>query len=109
MCLPNCAWSSQRCVSRPGRHTHRRAESAWVSPEPNSTKYITPTVKLASGKITFALNTWHHLTLTSKATSIEAAVDGAVVAKVNDASHKSGMASVGCDWNKAPFDEFDVC
>jgi len=76
--------------------------------ELNSTKYKAPVVKLASGTVKFSLNTWHTLALKFKGSNIQVSIDGAVVAKVNDTTHKNGMAGVGCGWNKAQFDNFKV-
>jgi len=74
--------------------------------ELSSSKYKVPTAKLASGQVSFSPNTWHRLGLRFKAASIAAFIDGAKVADVTDATHKAGMAGVGCGWNKTQFDNF---
>jgi hypothetical protein len=80
-------------------------DGAW---ELDSARFKTPTGKLASGKVPFQLNTWHRLALAFKGTSIQASVDGALVANVTDTSHKEGMAGVGTGWNMAQFDNFEI-
>ncbi len=80
-----------------------RQDGSW---ELNSSKFKSPTVKLASGKVPFQLKTWHHLALTFKGTSIRATVDGAPVANVKDGTHSKGMAGIGTGWNTAQFDNF---
>ena len=76
--------------------------------ELDSSKFKTPTVKLASGKVPFSLKTWHHLALAFRGSTIEASIDGARVASLSDVTHKTGMAGVGTGWNLAQFDNFAV-
>jgi hypothetical protein len=76
--------------------------------ELNSAKYKTPIAKLASGKVTFGLRTWHRLALRFQGAEIEALVDGKSVAKVRDTMHPRGMAGFGTGWNIAQFDNFAV-
>ncbi len=73
-----------------------------------STKYRKPTVRLASGKISFSARKWHHLELRFHGSNIEALIDGRTVAKTTDAGHSHGMAGVGTGWNQAEFDNFLV-
>jgi hypothetical protein len=82
-----------------------RQDGSW---ELDSSKFKTPTAKLASGKVPFALKTWHHLTLAFKGTAIQASIDGTLVASVTDETHKKGMAGIGTGWNRAQFDNFAV-
>ena len=76
--------------------------------ELDSTKFKTPTNKLASGKVPVQLKTWHKLALAFKGTAIRASIDGALVANVTDTSHAKGMAGIGTAWNTAQFDNFSI-
>jgi hypothetical protein len=76
--------------------------------ELDSAKFKTPVAKLASGKVPFALKTWHRLALAFKGSAIQASIDGNPVAKVTDESHKQGMAGIGTGWNQAEFADFAV-
>ena len=76
--------------------------------ELNSAKFKEPTGKLASGKVSFALNTWHHLALAFKGTAIRVSIDGIMVANIADSSHKNGMAGIGTGWNTLQFDNFAI-
>jgi hypothetical protein len=73
-----------------------------------STEYKHPTVTLASGRIPFRLDTWHHLALEFKGSAIRAMIDGSQVARVTDAAHTKGMVGIGSGWNHAEFDHFTV-
>ena len=63
---------------------------------------------LAKGSVPFRLKAWHHLELNFKGNSIQASIDGAVVARVNDTSHAAGMVGIGSAWNPAEFDDLEV-
>jgi hypothetical protein len=76
--------------------------------ELDSSRFKTPTAKLASGKVPFSLKTWHHLALAFKGSAIQATVDGTSVASVTDETHKKGMVGIGTGWNLAQFDNFAV-
>ncbi len=76
--------------------------------ELDSTKFKTPTNKLASGKVPVQLKTWHKLALAFKGTAIRASIDGALVANVTDTSHAKGMAGIGTAWNTAQFDNLSI-
>jgi hypothetical protein len=76
--------------------------------ELDSSKFKTPTAKLASGMVPFTPKTWHHLALAFRGSTIEASIDGARVASLSDETHKQGMAGVGTGWNLAQFDNFAV-
>ncbi|MBZ5561017.1 MAG: galactosylceramidase [Acidobacteriia bacterium] len=71
-------------------------------------KYKVPTAKLATGKVAFSLKSWHQLRLSFNGPHIEAFVDGKSVAKVDDSTHRSGMAGIGAGWNLAEFDNLAV-
>jgi hypothetical protein len=73
-----------------------------------SAEYKHPTITLASGRIPFRLNAWHHLALEFKGSAIRATIDHSRVAVVTDSIHKSGMAGIGSGWNQAEFDHFEV-
>jgi O-glycosyl hydrolase len=76
--------------------------------ELDSTKFKTPTTKLGSGKVPFQSNSWHHLAMTFKGTTIRVSIDGASIANVTDTSHAKGMVGVGTGWNTAQFDNFAI-
>jgi hypothetical protein len=76
--------------------------------ELNSKRFKTPTVKLGSGKVPFSLKTWHHVTLAFRGATIQAVIDGALVANVTDETHKKGMVGIGTGWNKAQFANFSI-
>jgi len=76
--------------------------------ELGSAKLKTPTVKLASGKVPFALKKWHKLALRFKGSSIEAVIDEAAVTNVTDTTHSQGMVGIGSGWNRAQFADFTV-
>jgi hypothetical protein len=76
--------------------------------ELNSARYKVPIARLASGKASFSLNTWHRLALRFKGKNIEAFIDGARIAMAADSTHKAGMAGIGCGWNKVQFDNFKL-
>jgi galactosylceramidase len=80
-------------------------QGAW---ELDSAKYKAPTVKLASGKVPFAVRRWHRLALHFSGSSIEPSIDGTVVTHLTDTSHSHGMVGIGSGWNAAQFDNFAV-
>jgi len=73
-----------------------------------SAKYKASTATLGSGQATVLPKTWHHLELNFKGANIRASIDGAVVAEVQDTTHRSGMAGLGCGWNRSQFAKFVV-
>jgi hypothetical protein len=76
--------------------------------EIGSTRFNQATVKLASGKVSFSMKTWHHLALGFRGAAIQVRIDGNSVANVNDTSHKQGMAGIGTGRNTAQFDNFSI-
>jgi len=76
--------------------------------ELSSARYKTPTLKLASGNVPFAMRKWHHVMLRFNGSNIEASIDRVVVTRLIDTSHNHGMAGVGSGWNGAAFDNFTV-
>jgi len=73
-----------------------------------STQYKVPPVKLATGRVPFAVKTWHQLKLSFKAAHLEAFIDGKNIANVDDRTHHTGKAGIGSGWNLAEFDNFAV-
>jgi Glycosyl hydrolase family 59 len=80
-------------------------EGRW---ELDRAKFKASTVKLASGKVPFALKKWHKLALRFNGSSIEASIDGASVTSVTDTGHTHGMAGLGSGWNRAQFANFSI-
>jgi len=76
--------------------------------ELDSSKFKTPTAKLASGKVPFSLKKWHQLALAFKGSAIQATIDGTSVANVTYEAHKKGMVGIGTGWNLAQFDNFAI-
>jgi hypothetical protein len=74
----------------------------------DSTRYKSPTVKLAAGKVGFPVMTWHHLVLKFQGPTVTASIDGKIVANVKDTTHSKGMVGIGTGWNKTQFDNFMV-
>jgi hypothetical protein len=73
-----------------------------------TSRYKMPTLTLASGDSHFTPNRWHHFLLRFHGSSIEAAIDGSVVAHISDSTHAHGMAGIGTGWNRAEFHNFSV-
>jgi hypothetical protein len=80
-----------------------RQDGSW---ELNNSRFKVAVLKLASGKVSFQLGGWHHLSLAFKGAAIRASIDGAPVANVTDTTHTKGMGGIGTGWNKAQFDNF---
>ncbi|MCL5670217.1 MAG: DUF1080 domain-containing protein [Acidobacteria bacterium] len=76
--------------------------------ELDNATYTAPPNALAKGKVHFRPRAWHHLSLSFQGTDIQASVDGTVVARVNDATHRAGMVGIGTAWNQAEFDNIEV-
>lgn len=74
----------------------------------SSTKYKIATKSLANGTVPFSSKTWHRFGLLLNGPNIEAAIDDATIAKVQDSTHSSGMAGIGSGWNAVEFDNFDI-
>jgi hypothetical protein len=73
-----------------------------------SAEYKHPTVTLASGRVPFRLNTWHHLALDFKGSTIRAVIGRSQVAHLTDTTHKRGMVAIGSGWNRAEFHDLTV-
>lgn len=73
-----------------------------------SAQYKEPTVTLASGAASIDRAKWHHLELRFHRTEIEALLDGAPLAKVEDTTHTHGMFALGSEWDRIQFDNLQV-
>ncbi len=73
-----------------------------------STEYKKPTVTLAAGSVKIDKTQWHHLELRFHGSQIRAALDGAELAEVEDASHMHGMFAIGTEWDHIQFDNLQV-
>ena len=51
---------------------------------------------------------WHSLSLHFAGTTIGAALDGQALATVVDSTYSRGMATLGCGWHQAYFDNFEA-
>ena len=63
---------------------------------------------LAQGKTRAVAGEWHHLQLAFAGKKITAALDGAVLATVEDSRHTRGMFGVGSGWSRTQFDSLAV-
>lgn len=64
---------------------------------------------LRSGIATaFSLNTWHTLKMACKNQTIEAYLDGTLLATVNDGEYPSGHVVIGSGYNHVRFDHFTI-
>ena len=59
--------------------------------------------RLAGGKVPFAADSWHQLTLSFLEDKVTARIDGAVVAEIKDEQFDHGIAGIGCGWHGAQF------
>ena len=66
-------------------------------------------VTLAAGKINRKLQGWHNLKLICKGDMISVVIDGGQKKVVKNNIIKSGMAGLGCSWDKVRFDNFEIC
>lgn len=82
-----------------------RPNGAW---ELLSTAYGKPVVTLASGAANLGPAKWHRLTLRFHGKQIVAALDGAQLAAVVDATHAHGMFALGSGWGRVQFDDLKV-
>jgi O-glycosyl hydrolase len=73
-----------------------------------SAEYRKPTVTLASGSVKLDGGEWHRLELRFHGEKIEALLDGAAIAAVEDTSHTHGMFALGTVWNRVQFDNLRV-
>ena len=67
-----------------------------------------PTETLATGTATIDKTQWHHLELRFHGRQIQATLDGAVLASVEDDTHPRGMFAVGTEWDRIQFDNLQV-
>jgi hypothetical protein len=65
-------------------------------------------VTLASGTVHIERTKWHHLELRFKGKKIEAMLDGAALASVEDDAHSHGMIALGTEWNLIQFDNLRI-
>ena len=73
-----------------------------------SAQYKKPVVTLASGTAHIDRAKWHHLELRFKGKQIDATLDGAALASVEDDAHSHGMIALGTGWNLIQFDNLRV-
>jgi hypothetical protein len=92
-----------------GYHLRITNTGAWtLFKEANNSNTIADT-RLASGTVTFSLNTWHTLSLTMARGNVQAFINGARVANVNDATYTKGQfAFLVSKWVHAQFDNVSV-
>ncbi|MFO1498862.1 MAG: discoidin domain-containing protein [Verrucomicrobiota bacterium] len=63
---------------------------------------------IASGKVGFSTNRWHHLELSFRETQIDVAIDHVKTASVQDTTYLGGMIALGSGWNGAQFDNLQI-
>jgi hypothetical protein len=73
-----------------------------------SAEYKKPVVTLASGTAKIDRKQWHHLDLSFHGKQIDASLDGASLASVENEAHKHGMIALGTEWDLIQFDNLRV-
>jgi hypothetical protein len=73
-----------------------------------STGYGELTRTLAQGQTAPAGEEWHHLQLAFAGKKITAALDGKILAAVEDSRHAHGMFGIGSAWSRTQFDSLAV-
>lgn len=73
-----------------------------------SAQYKNPTITLASGSAALGRGKWHHMELSFHGAQIQARLDGATLATVQDTTHTHGMFALGSEWNLVQFDNLRV-
>ena len=73
-----------------------------------SEEYKKPVVTLASGTAKIDRKQWHHLDLSFHGKQIDASLDGASLASVENEAHKHGMIALGTEWDLIQFDNLRV-
>ncbi len=73
-----------------------------------SAEYKKPVVTLASGTTKIDRKEWHHLDLSFHGKQIDASLDGASLASVENEAHSHGMIALGTDWDLIEFDNLRV-
>jgi Glycosyl hydrolase family 59/Galactocerebrosidase, C-terminal lectin domain len=73
-----------------------------------SAQYKKPVVTLAAGTLHIDRTGWHHLELRFKGRRIEASLDGAPLASVEDDTHTRGMFALGTEWDRIQFDNLRI-
>jgi hypothetical protein len=82
-----------------------KPDGAW---ELLSAEYKKPIVALASGTAHLDRTRWHHLELRFHGRQIEASLDGAPLASVENDAHTHGMIALGTEWDLIQFDNLRV-
>ncbi len=92
-----------------GYHLRITNTGAWtLFKEANNNNTIADTT-LASGTVSFSLNTWHTLSLTMARGNVQAFINNTRVANVNDSTYTKGQAALLVSkWINAQFDNFSV-
>jgi hypothetical protein len=80
-------------------------DGAW---ELLSAQFKKPVVTLASGSATIDRNQWQHLELRFNGKRIEALLNGAPLASVENTAHTHGMFALGTEWDRIQFDNLRV-
>jgi hypothetical protein len=73
-----------------------------------SAQFKKPVVTLASGAATIDRNQWQHLELRFNGKRIEALLNGAPLASVENTAHTHGMFALGTEWDRIQFDNLRV-
>jgi hypothetical protein len=89
-----------------GYHLRITNTGSWKLFRESSSGHMTT---LASGKTSFGLNTWHHLTLSVQKGAIQASIDNTPLADVHNSSYQVGLVGIQVGhWINAQFDNFVV-
>jgi hypothetical protein len=89
-----------------GYHLQIADSGAWTLFTQDANMNNTP---LATGSVTFALNSWHTLALDFNGTTVTALYDNTPLATVTDSTYSVGNVGLGVkQWDRAQFDNFVV-
>jgi hypothetical protein len=101
--------SSQQGVAIAGYHLQLSDNGKWKLYCREVDQFSRKPVELASGKVNFKLNEWHHLTLSMKGNILTVFYDGRQLCKAKDDYHISGqVALVTSQWKHARFDNLKI-
>ncbi|MES2222830.1 MAG: galactosylceramidase [Acidobacteriota bacterium] len=73
----------------------------------STTESAAPTV-LGHGQVEMSTLQWHHVDLAFHGSEVAVSLDGKILARVADTTHRHGMFGVGTGWNQGQFDNLAV-
>jgi hypothetical protein len=82
-----------------------KPDGAW---ELLSTEFKKPVVTLATGTAHIDRSQWHRIELRFRGAQVQASLDGAPLAILENAAHAHGMFALGTEWDRIQFDNLRV-